>query len=220
MPYELWCIHFKAHRVKFRKTAAMHHSQSWWHGRFNCAWYAYVDLLDIDYSDGFNCSICKHQVDVVICDGTPLSFRRKFLITAPKEETKKHVKCCKVAPMQKDVYWPQHAGDFCRGTQEGTRARKGSCCPMNLIQCYLSWTQSVRHPSYKKKMMENSFVVIQTSRTFFFYFTGFRFTTLLSTATFRYNVHSHVRYHERWYNCWPSRFATPGITNSFLNVGD
>ena len=139
MPHILWRTHFKAHGVKFRKTVAMHHSQSWWHGRFNCAWYAYVDLLDIGYSDGFNCSICKHEVDVVICDGTPLSFRRKFLITAPKEETKKHMKHCKVTPMQKDVYWPQHAGDFCRGTQEVARAQKGSCCPMNLIQCYLSW---------------------------------------------------------------------------------
>ena len=126
MPHILWCTHFKAHGVKFRKTVAMHHSQSWWHGRFNCAWYAYVDLLDIDYSDGFNCIICKHEVDVVICDDTPLSFRRKFLITAPKEETnKKHVKRCKVTPMQKDVYWPQHAGDFCWGTQEVARARKG-----------------------------------------------------------------------------------------------
>ena len=89
MPHVLWCTHFKAHGMKFRKTIAMHHSQSWWHGRFNCAWYAYVDLLDIDYSDGFNCGICKHEVDVVICNGKPLSFRRKFLITASKEETKK-----------------------------------------------------------------------------------------------------------------------------------
>ena len=85
-----------------------------------------------------------------------------------KKQKKKHVKRCKVAPMQKDVYWPQHTGDFCRGAQEVARARKGSCCPMNSVQCYLSWTQSVRHPSYKKKMMEK-FVVILTSRTFSFH---------------------------------------------------
>ena len=59
------------------------------YGRLKYAWYAYVDLLDIDYSDGFKCSKCKDDIDVVICDGTSLSFRRKFLVKAPKEETKK-----------------------------------------------------------------------------------------------------------------------------------
>ena len=47
-----------------------------------------------------------------------------FLSQHQRKKQKKHVKRCKVAPMQKDVYWPQHAGDFCRGTR-GSQSKKG-----------------------------------------------------------------------------------------------
>ena len=43
------------------------------------AWYAYLDLLDIDFEAGMTCSVCGVEPDVVICDGTSLGFQRKFL---------------------------------------------------------------------------------------------------------------------------------------------
>ena len=44
------------------------------------SWYSFLELLDIDYEDGFCCPTCgKDNLDVVVCDGTSrLSFRQAF----------------------------------------------------------------------------------------------------------------------------------------------
>ncbi len=37
-----------------------------------------MDLLDIDYSRGFQCSQCGPYPSLVVMDGTALSFRKQF----------------------------------------------------------------------------------------------------------------------------------------------
>jgi hypothetical protein len=43
------------------------------------SWCSFLALLDIDYANGFCCPICgTDNLDVVVCDGTSLSFRQSF----------------------------------------------------------------------------------------------------------------------------------------------
>ena len=42
------------------------------------AWYSYITLLDIDYTEGFMCSQCGHCPDLVVMDATALSFRKEL----------------------------------------------------------------------------------------------------------------------------------------------
>lgn len=46
--------------------------------KFRMAWYTYLNLLDIDLNQGFSCSICTAQPDIVVCDGTSVSFQRRM----------------------------------------------------------------------------------------------------------------------------------------------
>lgn len=50
--------------------------------KFKNAWYAFLKLLDIDYTTGFSCPTCSPSDDdtpaVIICDGTSLSFQRRM----------------------------------------------------------------------------------------------------------------------------------------------
>lgn len=43
---------------------------------FRQAWYSFIRLLDIDYSEGFCCNLCGNHPSTIIMDGTSLSFRR------------------------------------------------------------------------------------------------------------------------------------------------
>ena len=45
------------------------------------AWYAFLNLLDIDASEGFRCETCGDCPPTVVCDGTSLGFRRQLLQT-------------------------------------------------------------------------------------------------------------------------------------------
>lgn len=58
---------------------------------FLSAWYAYMDLLDIDYTEGFQCSKCGPNPPMIIMDATALSFRKQLdfwgNISIKKEET-------------------------------------------------------------------------------------------------------------------------------------
>ena len=51
---------------------------SYHHWRF--AWYSFLDLLDINYEEGFCCPVCGKgdSLDTVICDATALSFRQEL----------------------------------------------------------------------------------------------------------------------------------------------
>ena len=42
------------------------------------AWYSFSRLLDLHFGEIFQCAICKHLPDVVVCDGTSLGFRKDF----------------------------------------------------------------------------------------------------------------------------------------------
>ena len=45
---------------------------------FRSAWYAYMSLLDIDYSEGFKCITCGNDPQALVMDATGLSFRREL----------------------------------------------------------------------------------------------------------------------------------------------
>ncbi len=47
--------------------------------RFIHAWYAFVNLLDVDYKDGFLCPQCGQYPDTIVMDGTALGVRKTFL---------------------------------------------------------------------------------------------------------------------------------------------
>ena len=42
------------------------------------AWYSFLELLDINYEDGFVCGRCGAYPEVVLCDATTLGFRREY----------------------------------------------------------------------------------------------------------------------------------------------
>ena len=46
------------------------------YNHFRMAWYSFVQLLDIDYSERFCCASCGVSPNTLIMDGTSLSFRR------------------------------------------------------------------------------------------------------------------------------------------------
>ena len=46
------------------------------YNHFRLSWYAYLNLLDIDYSLGFSCKVCGTTPEVIIMDATSLSFWR------------------------------------------------------------------------------------------------------------------------------------------------
>lgn len=63
--YSVWQeIMDDANILNFKRSLSYHH----W--RF--AWYSFLDLLDIDYEEGFCCPICgkDNGLDIVICDAT------------------------------------------------------------------------------------------------------------------------------------------------------
>ena len=57
--------------------------------QWRMAWYAFLDLLSIDYSSGFLCSKCGQYPSVVSCDATTLGFKKMYarsLSILPKED--------------------------------------------------------------------------------------------------------------------------------------
>ena len=47
--------------------------------QWRASWYSFLELLDIGYSAGFCCPICKtDNLDVIVCDGTSLASRQTF----------------------------------------------------------------------------------------------------------------------------------------------
>lgn len=71
--YSVWQeVMADANILNFKRLLSYHH----W--RF--AWYSFLDLLDVDYEEGFCCPICgkDNDLDIVICDATALSFRQEL----------------------------------------------------------------------------------------------------------------------------------------------
>ena len=44
------------------------------------AWYSYLKLLAIDFSNGSSCPECGSTPATVVCDATTVSFRRKMVL--------------------------------------------------------------------------------------------------------------------------------------------
>ena len=54
--------------------------------QWRLSWYSYLDLLNINYTEGFQCSVCGEVPETVVCDATSLGFQKKFAkIAFPKE---------------------------------------------------------------------------------------------------------------------------------------
>lgn len=65
------------------------------YNHFRQGWYAFLNLLDIDYSDGFMCDECGSCPNVVIMDATTLSFRRDLqgmVCTSTTQRTERKTK--------------------------------------------------------------------------------------------------------------------------------
>ena len=47
--------------------------------KFRFAWNSFIRLLDVDLTTGFSCPSCPPDgPDIIICDGTSLSFQRRM----------------------------------------------------------------------------------------------------------------------------------------------
>ena len=46
--------------------------------QWRLSWYAFLELLDIDYSSGFRCVQCGQYPNVLSCDATTLAFKREY----------------------------------------------------------------------------------------------------------------------------------------------
>ncbi|XP_065056806.1 uncharacterized protein LOC135685015 [Rhopilema esculentum] len=45
--------------------------------KFRAAWYSYLNLLDVSFSEGFSCSECRSKPTTIVFDATTLSFRKQ-----------------------------------------------------------------------------------------------------------------------------------------------
>ena len=69
-------------------------SSQFTYNHFRMAWYAFIQLLDIDFNQSFMCNICGCDPKRVIMDATSLSFRKdydpwkNFLSDSIKNESK------------------------------------------------------------------------------------------------------------------------------------
>ncbi|CAH1786457.1 unnamed protein product [Owenia fusiformis] len=46
------------------------------YNHFRSSWYAFLDLLELDYQEMFSCPKCGDTPNTIVCDGTSLSFRK------------------------------------------------------------------------------------------------------------------------------------------------
>ena len=46
--------------------------------KFKLAWYSFLQLLDKDFASAFMCPICSSTPDIIICDGTSVSFQSRM----------------------------------------------------------------------------------------------------------------------------------------------
>ena len=72
--YTEYCVLVKAHddagNHTFSSTVQYKH--------FRSAWYAFLALLEIDYTGGFQCPRCGPHPHTLVMDATGLSFRREL----------------------------------------------------------------------------------------------------------------------------------------------
>ncbi len=55
-------------------------SQSFTYNHYLQSWYAFLHLLDINFSDGFCCAHCGTTPSVVVMDATSLAFRKSLVL--------------------------------------------------------------------------------------------------------------------------------------------
>lgn len=51
------------------------------------AWYSYLKLLDINYSEGSICPECGPTPNIIVCDATTVAFCRKMVLHGISEDS-------------------------------------------------------------------------------------------------------------------------------------
>ena len=46
---------------------------------FRSGWYSFMNLLELDYSEGFFCNTCGFEPQIVVMDATSLAFRKHMI---------------------------------------------------------------------------------------------------------------------------------------------
>ncbi len=59
-------------------AAGINSSQFINYQQWRFSWYSFLNLLDLDYENGFMCSLCGKYPEVMSCDATSLGFKRIF----------------------------------------------------------------------------------------------------------------------------------------------
>ena len=72
--YTEYCVLIKAHEDAGSSTF----SSTVQYKHFRSAWYAFLALLKIDYTGGFQCTKCGPYPQTLVMDATGLSFRREL----------------------------------------------------------------------------------------------------------------------------------------------
>ena len=73
--YTQYCVLVKAHE----EAGNQHMKKTFTYNHYRFSWYAFLDLLNMDLKQGFMCSHCECQPEIVIMDATSLSFRKEFI---------------------------------------------------------------------------------------------------------------------------------------------
>lgn len=53
------------------------------YNHFRCAWYSFLQLLDIDYSANYCCKLCGDRPDTLIMDATAVSSEKLWIPGIP-----------------------------------------------------------------------------------------------------------------------------------------
>lgn len=69
--YQSWALSVQSSvNINLKETLNYNHWRS--------AWYAFLQLLDIDFTAGFECPTCEGDPQIIICDGTSLAYRKNL----------------------------------------------------------------------------------------------------------------------------------------------
>lgn len=83
--------------IKAHEDAGSYSFESIIHyNHFRCSWYSFLELLEIDFTEGFQCAKCGSYPHTLIMDATGLAFRKelcfwksKMVVDIPKDRVPK-----------------------------------------------------------------------------------------------------------------------------------
>ena len=93
--YTQYCVLSKSHEDT--GAALKDFESNFTYNHFRFAWYAFLKLMDINYSEGFKCTHCGSVPSTVVMDATSLAFRKDLApwnssaVAANSEKGKPHI---------------------------------------------------------------------------------------------------------------------------------